>query len=568
MVKNNPFRLEEVLQNSIFIMLMNEPQEDLDEKYQNVFADTTKGNSIHISQAESGRKGYFCQGCGKQLEAVRHKVPNRIDYFRHVPMDVKHDQKCTYRDETYRHKLAKEALGRLKHIKVPAVYKFPSKGEEGLANLLVESILIEAHSVEMERTFYEDESGEIKWGSGQGVDEKYLLIRPDVVFFDIDKKPLLLIELVATHKPDNEKKAKLRRLGINAIQVSIPKDTEAAIEAALYNTKRIKWLYNNVEQSTTYVSVPFSTSEGISQIDEQQKRFFAETFECRQAEVRNLIRTITRVLESKQFGEVIKQLGDDLSRVKGNTEEHQSKLDGLREEYRNRAVKSVESEEEEFAKKFDDFNKQQTEFQKYSWELETRYFAKRSSLKSDQESINSIANGESQGRGGTAIGIESRRREVERAKAEIEELIRKEESEIAKLEREENGLPERFEQLRESVITKFATIEGNEKREMEELGLEEAGLPKEFEEKEGKLSGEYKQLEDELREQFEKSREYTDKIIMSRDGKGNTKLHYRIRGLLEARELLDDSSKAQSYNQRNRKAWRAYQDGTYKDWIE
>jgi hypothetical protein len=319
MVKNNPFRLEEVLQNSIFIMLMNEPQEDLDEKYQNVFADTTKGNSIHISQAERGRKGYFCQGCGKQLEAVRHKVPNRIDYFRHVPMDVKHDQKCTYRDETYRHKLAKESLGRLKHIKVPAVYKFPSKGEEGLANLLVESILIEAHSVEMERTFYEDESGEIKWGSGQGVDEKYLLIRPDVVFFDIDKKPLLLIELVATNKPDNEKKAKLRRLGINAIQVSIPKDTEAAIEAALYNTKRIKWLYNNVEQSTTYVSVPFSTSKGISQIDEQQKRFFAETFECRQAEVRNLIRTITRVLESKQFGEVIKQLGDDLSRVKGNT---------------------------------------------------------------------------------------------------------------------------------------------------------------------------------------------------------------------------------------------------------
>lgn len=543
-------------------------QEKIDGEYQNVFADTVKGDSIHISQAESGQKGYFCQGCKKELQAIRHKVHNRMDYFRHAPIDVKYEQKCTYRDETFRHKLAKEALARLKHIKVPAVYKFPPKGVEGLANLLVESVLIEAHSVQMERSFYEDESGEIKWGSGHGVDEKYLLVKPDVVFFDINNNPILFIELVATHKADNEKKAKLRRLGINAIEVSIPKDSQAGIESALYNTKRIKWLYNYVEQSATYIPIPIAAAEGILPIDEQQKRLFAETFECRQAEIRNLIRTTSRVLESKQFTDAFKQLGEELSRVKGNTEEHQSRLDELREEHRNRAIKSIESKEEEFRKEFDEFTQQQIDFQKYFEELETRYFTKRSLLESEQESINGITTGENKGGGDLKSRVIRRRDEIERLTAEIRELIRKQESEIDSIQREEDGLPKRFEQLRNSTISKFATLEANEKREMEELGFEENGLPKEFEEKEGKLSGEFERDKEQLRIEFERVREEFDKAAQSRDGKGNTKLHFRIRGLLETRKLLDDISEAQSDNRRNRKAWECFKKGTYQNWVD
>ena len=153
---------------------------------------------------------------------------------------------------------------------------------EGATNLLVDSYLIEAQSVEVERAFYEDESGEIKWGFGHGVDEKYLLVRPDVVFFDINKNPILFIELVASHKVDNEKKVKLRRLQIDTIEISIPKDSPEGIEQALYNTKRIKWLYNNVEQSTDYIPIPIGNSTEVPPLDELQKRLFAETNEYRQ----------------------------------------------------------------------------------------------------------------------------------------------------------------------------------------------------------------------------------------------------------------------------------------------
>lgn len=543
-------------------------QEESDIGYNNVFADTVTGNTIHISQAESGQKGYFCKGCKKELQAVRHRVQNRIDYFRHVPVDVKYEQKCTYRDETYRHKLAKEALARLKHIKVPSVYKYPPPGEEGLANLLVEPILIEAHSVEMERAFYEDEFGEIKWGSGQGVNEKYLLVRPDIVFFDADKRPILFIELVATHKADNEKKAKLRRLGINTIEISVPKDTEAAIEASLYNTKRIKWLYNHVEQSSNYISVPYSTSEGIPQIDEQQKRLFAETFECRRAEINNLIRTITRVLESKQFGDSIKQLREELSRVKGNTEEHRSKLDNLREEYRDRAFKSIERKEEEFRKETDQFEQQKTGFQKYSSDLETRYYTKRNSLANEQDSINGITAGEGSGGGNSSIFFEIRRSDLERAKIEIEELIRKEEEEIAGIQREEDGLPKRFEQLRNAAIQRFNSLETKEVGEIDRIEQDETNEPAKFEREEGKLSREFERDKEQLQHEFERTREDYTQATQARDGKGNTQLHYGIRGLLETRGLLDDIGKAQSDNRRNRQAWEALKNGSYKNWNE
>ena len=45
---------------------MNDLQEHIDKKHQNVYANMVTGKSIHISEAESGRKGYFCQGCNRQ----------------------------------------------------------------------------------------------------------------------------------------------------------------------------------------------------------------------------------------------------------------------------------------------------------------------------------------------------------------------------------------------------------------------------------------------------------------------------------------------------------------------
>lgn len=88
----------------------------------NVYANNVKGKVIHISEACSGRKGYFCLGCERELQAIISKIENRISYVRHDLKAVKNQKKCTYSDETYRHKLAKEILQRIKKIKVPVVY--------------------------------------------------------------------------------------------------------------------------------------------------------------------------------------------------------------------------------------------------------------------------------------------------------------------------------------------------------------------------------------------------------------------------------------------------------------
>lgn len=544
-------------------------QDEIDKNHQNVYANTVAGKSIHISEAESGRKGYFCQGCNNIYEAVRHTKSKRQDYFRHVVEDKSIEKKkCTYSDEKFRHQIAQEYLGRNKYIKVPSVYKFPPRVKDGIPNLLVDSYTVEAHSLEVNRVFYEDEFGKIKWGSFNEVDEKDILAKPAVVFFDINKNPILLIEFVANHKVDNEKKIKLRQVHIDTIAITIPKDSQEGIEKALYSIKRIKWLYNNVEQSANYIPIPIGSSTEIPELDELQKRFFAETYECRQSEINNLIRTITRILGAEQFRKIVGDLGEKLSGIRSLTEEHQSQLDGLREEHRNRAIKSTEQQEEEFRKEFEKFEQQHSDFQLNSWNLENRYFAKRSEIKSEQASVDRITTGESEGGGGLKDRLERRRTEIERLTAELQVDIRKEESEIDSIQREEDGLPERFKQFRESVIAKFAALETSEKREMEEFGREEAGLPTEFEEKEGKLPAEFERNKERLRVEFEGAREELNKTAQSADGKGNTQLHFRIRGLLEAKQLLYDIRKAQSDYRRNRKAWESFKDGSFQNWAE
>ena len=50
---------------------------------------TLKQEYIHIDSAESGRKGYYCLGCGKEMEAVKQKKdPTRQSYFRHSAKDI------------------------------------------------------------------------------------------------------------------------------------------------------------------------------------------------------------------------------------------------------------------------------------------------------------------------------------------------------------------------------------------------------------------------------------------------------------------------------------------------
>ena len=198
---------------------------------QNEYAKNIKGETIYILNAESGRKGYYCIGCQNEMQAVKSKIKGRKSYFRHDATNVKkNERKCTFSNQTFRHEQAIFILNRIKKIKVPILYKYPPLNSSGKAIKIRDSKFIEAEYTKSEITFYETDSGDVKFGKNPKIDSRNLLIRPDVTFFNIKNEPILLIEIVVTHKIDSEKLAKIKRLGIDTVQITIPKDSLENIE--------------------------------------------------------------------------------------------------------------------------------------------------------------------------------------------------------------------------------------------------------------------------------------------------------------------------------------------------
>ena len=97
---------------------------------QNVYAYDCHRDVRHISEVESGKNGYHCIGCS--YEMIARKGPLRQNHFSHAPRNLLDKVECTYSDETYRHKLAKEILQREKKIRVPAVYVFSDDRRQAL----------------------------------------------------------------------------------------------------------------------------------------------------------------------------------------------------------------------------------------------------------------------------------------------------------------------------------------------------------------------------------------------------------------------------------------------------
>lgn len=287
----------------------------------NDWAKNVKGEHLYIDNAPSGRQGYFCIGCDKQMDAViRKKNPKYRSYFRHVPVDVsKNETPCTFSNREYREILATDILQRLKTIKVPSVYKYPPKREEGNPVLLEKAKFITAHKVKSQLTFYEDNEGAIKFGKNPDVEDRCLLIRPDVIFFDANDNPILFIELVVTHKVSEEKKIKLRRLGIDTVSVIVPKSSEQEIEDNFKTTKKIKWEYNGNEANTKYVPVSSGTSERVLEFDAEQRRIFEESNSCRKARLNNTLRSIKKCLQSESYRRTEYHFESEISRIETAT---------------------------------------------------------------------------------------------------------------------------------------------------------------------------------------------------------------------------------------------------------
>lgn len=115
---------------------------------------------MFIDDVESGKRGYVCIGCGQDMIAYNQGLSGRQHYFGHDPKDVVRKGQCTFSNETYRHKVAKDILQLIKEIRVPAVYVFPPDGS-GQPRRIREARLVQAHSVGVEWVFFENPDGEI-----------------------------------------------------------------------------------------------------------------------------------------------------------------------------------------------------------------------------------------------------------------------------------------------------------------------------------------------------------------------------------------------------------------------
>jgi hypothetical protein len=351
---------------------------------ENVFAFNDEFKIIYIDDVayvdRGTQKKYFCLGCKRQMQAVKPQTLRKA-HFRHHVKPNSNETKCTYSDETYRHHLAKANAIDFKKIKVPSVYKFsPNKNDEK-AFLIKESEFIEAHSVVNEHYVFENDNGEIQVVKDYNeLEGNHLFIKPDTIFLDENKKPILIVEFVVTHKPDQQKLMKLKRLGINAIQVSVPKSSPEEIRELFFKTNRTKWLFNNDENEANYFQLSDTNAGRILEIDFEQRRLFEEGYACRKAQLGDFIRAIRRVLESELYKDTERNLRSEIRRVEENTEREAAELEELRRNH-------IESGITQHKERRDDVGNRKKEFQDYRINLEERYFRKRSEIEREQNEI-------------------------------------------------------------------------------------------------------------------------------------------------------------------------------------
>lgn len=511
----------------------------------NVYAYNVEEKVIHISEAGSGKKGYFCLGCRREMQAVKFKIENYQSYFRHDPKGVEPNRKCTYSDETHRHKLAKDILQRIKKIKVPPVYKYPPKGHDGLANLLLDDRFMEAHTVENETCFYENDNGEIKWGKKRDVDERFLLIQPDVTFFDKNYQPILFIELVATHSLTLEKRVKIRRLGIDTILVRIPKDSPEEIENTFYKSEKIKWVYNNEQERAEYIPVSNPDAVGVPPVDELQRKLFEESFECRAAQIRSFVRGINKCLAAQPYRDIESSLRDEISRVEGNTADNQERLRGLQEKHRGAILSKYSEEEAKIEYQHEQLSREEEEFRAIAATAESDFKRTAADLDAEKADLDRKS-GLLELRISEEINSLGRSRgETDREEAAIDRDLRAEKQRIEQIHKDTNDLP-----------SQFAAASDRERAEIS--GIQESGkqLPARFEQDKTKLESGFVGLRGEVTAKIE-----------TRDTTGDSELSRRVKRILLARGTLANFHEGILAFKRNKRALECLKSGAFKNWV-
>lgn len=445
--------------------------------YQTDTATNADNSKIFIAATTNQSDGpFYCRYCGEKLKLSKNVNPEARyfrPHFKHREEDVNNPRKCIYTNRDHRHKLAVTVLLNSKKIKVPAVGMPNPENPNDPWMLIREAYFVESTDVRKNVSIYEDENGDIHFGTQTSHEKMNLFVRPDIVFFDSFGEPLLFVEIVHSHAAEKEKIVKFNRIGIDTVQVKIPHTSKEDIEKCFIRSTNVKWVYNHEQANTVYRAPDGEESIELSNVDQDQRRLLEETQACRQARIRNLIRAIERCLQSKQYRDIESQLESEVRRVEKNTERTKSKLleleDGVRGEFKR-------YEEE------------------YRREVENKYRSSNDDLEQSIDSEKEIIERLSREAREIEDDIDSVGREIERIEEEIEESKRSQSDNISKEERIEREIGEVEEEIRglDGKITGFGEV----KKRIVELKGNERSL-------EGQLNGEFRREEEELRRRFE-----------------------------------------------------------------
>lgn len=517
----------------------------------------------HVSEVESGRKGYLCIACKRELVA-HHGFTGRKKHFKHYADNKTNTVKCTFKNETYRHKIAKEILQRLKLIKTPILFKYPPKNVNGNPYFLKGAETIHAHSLDIELQFYQNENGKICWGKNINFkinNEKHFLFQPDVAFFNEKNEPILLIELVATHKITDKKLIDIQCLGLNAIQIRIPKESAEEIEKTLTSTSNSKWLYNYEQEREPYNPISIGTAEAILPIDEfERKRLNAiESFSCKSSRIKTLLRAVRNFVDSEQFGTAKRKIYNEIGRVESNCERETTEIGRVQDELRKGIERSFEPENLGI-----ELRRKQIESEDFSeqdkFEISSRY------LRIEIERIKT-EHSELEGRyikKSGVLGVEQTRinKEEGEYKSDIQSEIVDFEGKMAEVGILEQSVEDRIDEIR----AKYNRIEEEYRNEETKLDFENTAI----ENRRSAISEEFRKREEQYRKEI-KARydDQTRSSISAIEGRyiiGDSDLIKRIKAIIEGREHLLSFIEAENDIIRIKKAEEYFESKVYKSW--
>lgn len=296
-------------------------------------------------------------------------------------------------------------MQRLKQIKIPALFKKPPAGVDAADMLINNPVIIKAHSVRNELPFFLDQNGYLSLSKTNSLHE----IIPDVTFFDENEKPILFIELVATHHLTKKKRKLFHHFGIDTVQVSIPKENPKKIEKAFEITQYTKWVYNYEQEITEFILVSRDAGERVQNADEQQADIFRELVSCRRNRIKTLIRQFGKIIRSEYYQGIERSITEELYSIESSGEKERSEIeriqsairkqhDSFREagadleeqsgrEYANIRARAKENLSGQYADEQDRIETRRKEIAGQQDDLETRYHRKREQLEGRRKEL-------------------------------------------------------------------------------------------------------------------------------------------------------------------------------------